>query len=298
MGGMEEEDGDGLFPSGFTLKLPEDEEEEKETVKRKQHEKPTKVGSGDHLTAKVPVPLCSAQEKCYNYDMNTATRKLYREMEDNINERTNSMMSLTSADEMLAMQMQRKELVRYRATGAKILSLDGGGMKGLIEVDVLDQLVQETGREIPELFDWVVATSTGAIIILGLLYAKKSLREIRQLYFRLKDEVFASDRFGIACNTSALEKLLVELFGTETTMEHDLESMPKVIITAVNKRNKAPELCYFSNCLKDNLCKTPVWKVARMASAAPLFFEEFEDHVDGGVLANNPCQVYLPTTII
>lgn len=36
----------------------------------------------------------------------------------------------------------------------------------------------------------------------------------------------------------------------------------------------------------------PVWKVARCSSAAPMFFSEFEDHVDGGVLANNPCQVH------
>ena len=33
----------------------------------------------------------------------------------------------------------------------------------------------------------------------------------------------------------------------------------------------------------------PVWKVARYTSAAPMFFTEFEDYVDGGVLANNPC---------
>lgn len=32
-----------------------------------------------------------------------------------------------------------------------------------------------------------------------------------------------------------------------------------------------------------------VWKVARYTSAAPMFFTEFEDYVDGGVLANNPC---------
>ena len=36
----------------------------------------------------------------------------------------------------------------------------------------------------------------------------------------------------------------------------------------------------------------PVWKVARCSSAAPMFFSEFENHVDGGVLANNPCQVH------
>lgn len=32
-----------------------------------------------------------------------------------------------------------------------------------------------------------------------------------------------------------------------------------------------------------------VWKVARYTTAAPMFFTEFEDYVDGGVLANNPC---------
>ncbi len=33
-----------------------------------------------------------------------------------------------------------------------------------------------------------------------------------------------------------------------------------------------------------------MWKVARYTSAAPIFFTEFEGYVDGGVLANNPCE--------
>ena len=33
-----------------------------------------------------------------------------------------------------------------------------------------------------------------------------------------------------------------------------------------------------------------VWKVARYTSAAPVFFSECDNYVDGGVLANNPCQ--------
>ena len=84
--------------------------------------------------------------------MGSATRKLYHDMEDNIKKKTNTLLSLHSFDEMsgndfassnqsvrnclcasAAIQMQRKELVRYRATGARILSLDGGGMKGLME---------------------------------------------------------------------------------------------------------------------------------------------------------------------
>lgn len=59
------------------------------------------------------------------------------------------------------------------------------------------------------------------------LSAKKSLWEIRQLYYRLKDDVFANPRFGMAYNTSALKKLLVDLFGTEMTMEHNSDNMPK-----------------------------------------------------------------------
>ena len=36
-----------------------------------------------------------------------------------------------------------------------------------------------------------------------------------------------------------------------------------------------------------------MWKVARYTSAAPMYFTEFENYVDGGVLANNPCDVGL-----
>lgn len=44
--------------------------------------------------------------------------------------------------------------------------------------------------------------------------ANKSLAELRQLYFKMKDQVFGTDRFGFAYNTAALEKLLKEEFGT------------------------------------------------------------------------------------
>ena len=48
--------------------------------------------------------------------------------------------------------------------------------------------------------------------------AKKSLAEIRQMYFKLKDEVFARDRMGFAYNTDALESILKEGLGEDTLM--------------------------------------------------------------------------------
>ena len=48
--------------------------------------------------------------------------------------------------------------------------------------------------------------------------AKKSLQELRQLYFKLKDQVFARDRMGFAYNTDALESILKEEFGEDMVM--------------------------------------------------------------------------------
>ena len=55
----------------------------------------------------------------------------------------------------------------------RILCLDGGGMKGLIQIEVLMQIEKYTGKNITELFDWIVGTSTGGIVALGLVYGKE-----------------------------------------------------------------------------------------------------------------------------
>src|SRR5215475_13137622 len=49
-----------------------------------------------------------------------------------------------------------------------VLSIDGGGIRGLIPAAFLDQLEQRTGRRVFELFDYVAGTSTGGILALGL----------------------------------------------------------------------------------------------------------------------------------
>ena len=58
--------------------------------------------------------------------------------------------------------------------GSRILFLDGGGIRGLIQIEVMSIIEQRTGRTITELFDWIVGTSTGGIVALGLVYGKAS----------------------------------------------------------------------------------------------------------------------------
>lgn len=80
--------------------------------------------------------------------------------------------------------MQQKELLKYKKTGqqqvrpysfnikdgSRILFLDAGGIRGLIQIEILEQIEKKTGRKITELFDWIIGTSTGAIVALGLVY--------------------------------------------------------------------------------------------------------------------------------
>lgn len=50
----------------------------------------------------------------------------------------------------------------------RILSIDGGGIRGIIPAVLLRQMEERTGYQISDLFDFVTGTSTGAIIALGL----------------------------------------------------------------------------------------------------------------------------------
>lgn len=73
-------------------------------------------------------------------------------------------------DKAASIGLQIGEMRLLQLAGSRILCLDGGGMKGLMEIDILEQIEKKTGRKITELFDWFVGTSTGAVIALCLVY--------------------------------------------------------------------------------------------------------------------------------
>ena len=56
--------------------------------------------------------------------------------------------------------------------GSRILTLDGGGIRGLVQIEILSEIERLTGRKITDLFDWIIGTSTGGILALGLVYCK------------------------------------------------------------------------------------------------------------------------------
>lgn len=74
----------------------------------------------------------------------------------------------------------------------RILSLDGGGMKGMATVRLLRELESRTGKPIADLFDLIVGTSTGAMLAVALGLRRMNLDECENIYKVLGQRVFTT----------------------------------------------------------------------------------------------------------
>ncbi|KAK3125182.1 hypothetical protein QOZ80_7BG0601360 [Eleusine coracana subsp. coracana] len=75
--------------------------------------------------------------------------------------------------------------------GLRILSMDGGGMKGLATVQMLKQIEQGTGKRIHEMFDLICGTSTGGMLAMALGIKRMTLDQCEEIYTKLGKLVFA-----------------------------------------------------------------------------------------------------------
>ncbi|XP_026158738.1 85/88 kDa calcium-independent phospholipase A2 isoform X2 [Mastacembelus armatus] len=182
----------------------------------------------------------------------------------------------------------------------RLLCLDGGGIKGLVLIQMLIALEKEAGRPIRELFDWVAGTSTGGILALAIIHGK-SMEYLQCLYFRMKEQVFKGPR---PYESAPLEDFLKREFGENTKMT-DVQ-YPRVMVTSVLADRHPGELHIFRNYDPPLIQRDPtysttatfmpltipqeqlVWRAARSSGAAPTYFRPMGRFLDGGLLANNP----------
>ncbi|XP_013843658.2 85/88 kDa calcium-independent phospholipase A2 isoform X1 [Sus scrofa] len=187
-----------------------------------------------------------------------------------------------------------------KRTHDHLLCLDGGGVKGLVIIQLLIAIEKASGIATKDLFDWVAGTSTGGILALAILHSK-SMAYMRGVYFRMKDEVFRGSR---PYESGPLEEFLKREFGEHTKMT-DVKK-PKVMLTGTLSDRQPAELHLFRNydapdCVREarfsqNINLKPptqpseqlVWRAARSSGAAPTYFRPNGRFLDGGLLANNP----------
>jgi patatin-like phospholipase/acyl hydrolase len=200
----------------------------------------------------------------------------------------------------------------------KILSIDGGGIRGVVPSVLLAEIEERTGKRIAELFDLIGGTSTGGILTLGLTKPNNDrkpeyqAKDLLRLYETRGKDIFdrpawkkwlpLGNGFGPKYSANGIEKMLQEYFGDKMLSE----ALTEVIITSYDIERRQS---YFfkSQRAKGNQARGvkanptrdfPMRFVARSTSAAPTYFppnrvnlpnsNDYYALVDGGVFANNP----------
>jgi patatin-like phospholipase/acyl hydrolase len=188
-----------------------------------------------------------------------------------------------------------------------VLSIDGGGIRGIIPAMVLDHLETRTGHRAADLFDLMVGTSTGGILALGLAQpdtekpenSRFSARDLADLYANRGSQIFGKNLwrqfrsalgiFDESYSASPLEAALADYFDNNVLGDCRCPT----IVTAYDL--EARSTTFFKSFKPEHaqvLCKS----AARATSAAPTFFEPAQLEVagkstsliDGAVFLNSP----------
>ncbi|KAI1467811.1 FabD/lysophospholipase-like protein [Daldinia caldariorum] len=212
----------------------------------------------------------------------------------------------------------------------KILSLDGGGIRGISSILILQEVMENIRRiqglqETPrpcEYFDFIGGTSTGGILAIMLGRLGMTIEDCIIAYKRLAKRAFTPKRRLIhfpltptgAYSAKALEEATKEVVKAQCkdracsswdTCSHENalfrnDACVKTAVLAVTKENvdarptlfrTYDETSGFRNCA--------IWEVARATSAASTFFKSIRcgrddiEFIDAGFGYNNPCEVLI-----
>jgi len=183
----------------------------------------------------------------------------------------------------------------------RVLSLDGGGIRGYLTILLLERLEAERPGFLQQ-FDLYAGTSTGSIIALALAQGTP-LAEIRNLYEKKGSTIFHDSLFdnirdlgfalGAKYDQKYLKKELLAHFGRTR-----LEELPKrVLISSFDLDHPAEDehtprmwkAKFFHNYPGEDCDgREFIVNVALRSSAAPFYFPSYQGFVDGFVVANNP----------
>ncbi|MUG93722.1 patatin [Scytonema sp. UIC 10036] len=204
----------------------------------------------------------------------------------------------------------------------KILSLDGGGIRGVLSATILKEieriLSEKKGQKLHEYFDLIAGTSTGSILAAGIACQKKA-DDLIKLYIDEGKNIFLDDIrwqrkwrwWTQAIGSDVLyphergeqglarvlkRNLIHQKLGKSPTIAEIKQPNLLILAYDVLSRNTTwfanddPEEWYYKNNIE-------LWKICTASASAPTFFPPYElpynshqslPHIDGGVSANNP----------
>jgi len=187
----------------------------------------------------------------------------------------------------------------------KIISIDGGGIKGIVGSTILKEIESRLDKPIHEYVDVLTGTSTGGLISCGLAIPdengnpKYNTQDIIDTYNVLGTEVFSSSFWhkvktlwgliGPKYPIDGLQKVLTEKFG-ETTLD---KALIEVILCTYDLRSGWPVV--FSS-KEDTTKYVKMVEVCMGTSSVPTYFPSVQARtennmfnlIDGGIFAVNP----------
>jgi patatin-like phospholipase/acyl hydrolase len=203
----------------------------------------------------------------------------------------------------------------------RILSIDGGGLRGIIPVKVLQHLEMLTGKKVYDMFDMFAGSSTGGLIAAGLtitddskVYPRYNLKKIESVYREKANAIFPnkgqlhqwwrsqfySYPFRPQFKPDGLHAVLSELFPHDARI---LDCGKPILIPSYDLELNAPLFFKRRYAESDARKNALLVDVCRATSAAPTFLpthsfahhHEFQNKqtnkvttLDGGVYMNNP----------
>ena len=171
----------------------------------------------------------------------------------------------------------------------KLLALDGGGIRGVLTLQVLvrmEQLLREQSGQgddfrLCNFFDYIGGTSTGAIIAAGLARGM-SAQELSDFYMKagpaMFDKSFILFRLRHLYETKPLAEELQKTFGEHTTLvPEDLKCLLLVVTRNLSTDSpwpvsSNPYAKYNQTDSADCNLNIPLWQLVRASTAAPVYF--------------------------
>lgn len=172
----------------------------------------------------------------------------------------------------------------------RIISFDGGGVRGALSARLLKRLVDKYPTLISNTHLFA-GTSTGSLIALALAYGK-SPTFIDNIYNR-KDMKYIfkpshKGPFRPKFNNTHLHNVLSDIFPTNLT----IASLSKyVFVPSFNVNGytgKDDQAVFFTNIINNSTSSETVIHAALCSSAAPIYFPSINNFIDGGIIANAP----------
>jgi uncharacterized protein len=180
----------------------------------------------------------------------------------------------------------------------RVLSIDGGGIRGLIPALVLAEIERRSRKRVWELFDLIAGTSTGGILACALCAPDPlPAEQLVGLYEEEGPHIFERSTWQKIHSVEGLFDEKYDATALDRALERFLsdkrlaETKPDLLVPAYNLGEPGP---YFfkSRKAREKGEDFPLSVVARATSAAPTYFEPsaLDDQalVDGGVFATNP----------